>query len=105
MGKTWGISPKVALGMYKTVLLPQILYAALVWWPKVTRMEAKNLLWSLQRSYLRAPVGSMTTPTKTLSNPLFNFPGPGCQWSSQIHCIQIAVSGRMKEYKFWTFKT
>jgi len=106
MGKTWGISNKVALWMYKSVLLPQILYASLVWWPKVTIMEAKNLMWSILVSYLRAPVGSMTTtPTETLSNPLFNSPGPGCQWSSQMHCIQIEVSGRMKEYRFRTLKT
>ena len=30
MGKTWGISPKIALWMYKTVLLPQILYSSVV---------------------------------------------------------------------------
>jgi hypothetical protein len=30
--------------MYKTVLLPQILYASVVWWPTVSRLEAQKLL-------------------------------------------------------------
>jgi len=38
-----------------------------VWWSMVSRVEAKNLLQSLQGSHLRAIVESMkTTPTETL---------------------------------------
>jgi hypothetical protein len=44
MGKSWGINPKIAIWMYKTILLPQILYASVVWWPMVSKLEAKNVL-------------------------------------------------------------
>lgn len=53
--------------MYKTMLNPQILYVSVVCCPMVSRLEAKNLLESLQISYLRAAVGSMKTiPTRAL---------------------------------------
>jgi hypothetical protein len=56
-GKTWGINPKRALWMYKAILLPKLMYAAIVLWPVVSRVEIRNLLRSLQGNYLRAAVG------------------------------------------------
>jgi hypothetical protein len=51
--------------MYKAILLPKLLYASVVWWPMVSRVEARNLLKSLQVSYLRVAVGFLeTTPTE-----------------------------------------
>jgi len=47
MGKTWGINPEIAIRMYKIILVPQILYASMVWWPMVSREEARSLLQSL----------------------------------------------------------
>jgi hypothetical protein len=50
--------------MYKAVLLPQVLHDSVVWWPVVSEVEAMNLLWSLQNSYMRAAVGfTKITPT------------------------------------------
>jgi hypothetical protein len=66
MGKTWGINSMLVLWMYKAILLPKLLYASVVWWPMVSRVETRNLLQSLQEGYLRAAVGSMKTPTETL---------------------------------------
>jgi hypothetical protein len=67
MGKTWGINPKLALWKYKAILLPELLYVLVVWWPMVSRMETRSLLQSLQRSCLRAAVGFMKmTPTEAL---------------------------------------
>jgi len=34
MGKTWGTKPRVALWLYKMVLLPRLMYAAVVWWKR-----------------------------------------------------------------------
>jgi hypothetical protein len=45
--------------MFQAILLPKLLYASVVWWPMVSRVEAKNLLQSLEGRYLRAAVGSM----------------------------------------------
>jgi hypothetical protein len=39
MGKTWGINSKLALWMYKAILLPELLYVTVVWWPKMSRVE------------------------------------------------------------------
>jgi hypothetical protein len=67
MGKTWGLKPRVALWLYKAVLLPRLTYAAVVWWSRVEKVEAGNLLRSLQGNYLRAVTGAMkTTPTEGL---------------------------------------
>jgi hypothetical protein len=33
IGKTWGINPKIALWMYKAILLPKLLHAAIVCGP------------------------------------------------------------------------
>jgi hypothetical protein len=75
MGKTWGINSKLALWMYKAILLPKLLYASVVWWPMVSSVETKNLLRSLQGSYLRAAVRFMkTTPTEALEVDLCQTP-------------------------------
>jgi hypothetical protein len=58
MGKTWRINSKLALWIYKVILLPKFPYASVVWRPMVSRVETRNLLRSLQRSYLRAAVGA-----------------------------------------------
>ena len=61
--------------MYKAILLPKLLYVSVVWWPMVRRLEARNLLRSLQGGYLRAAVGSMkTTPTEALEVALCQTP-------------------------------
>jgi hypothetical protein len=58
--------------VYKAVLLPQILYDSVVWWPVVSKVEAMNLLWSLQSSYMRAAVGSTKiTPIEALEVALY----------------------------------
>ncbi|XP_020296585.1 uncharacterized protein LOC109861372, partial [Pseudomyrmex gracilis] len=67
MGKSGGIKLNTALWIYKAVLVPNLTYAAVVWWPRVEKTESKNLLKSLQDNYLRAAVGAMrTTPTEAL---------------------------------------
>jgi len=71
MGKTWGIKPSIAMWLYKMVLLPRLMYAAVVWWPRMERVEARNLLKSLQGNYLRAATGTMrSTPTEALQTAL-----------------------------------
>jgi len=47
VGKTWGIKPNIVLWIYKAILLPRLTYAAVVWWPKVEKVGARNLLRSL----------------------------------------------------------
>jgi hypothetical protein len=65
--------------MYKAILLPKLMYAAIVWWSIVSWVEIRNLLQSLQGNYLRVAVGAMkTTPTEAGSSPLPGSPGFSC---------------------------
>jgi hypothetical protein len=70
--KTWRINPKIALWIYKGILLLKLLYTAIVWWPLVGKVETRNLLRSLQGNYLKAAVGAMKTiPTGALEVALY----------------------------------
>jgi len=75
MGNTWGIKPRVALWLHKMVLLSRLPYAAVVWWPRVEKVEARNQLKSLQGSYLMAVTGAMKSiPTEALEIALCSPP-------------------------------
>jgi hypothetical protein len=75
MGKTWGINPWLAVSMHKAILLPKHMYMSVVWWDIVSRVQARNVLQSLQSGYLRAAVGSMkTTPTQVIEVALCQTP-------------------------------
>jgi hypothetical protein len=75
MGKIWGINTKLALWMYKAILLPKRRYASVVLWPMVSRVEARNLLRILQDNYLIFAVGSTKmTHTEVLEVALFQTP-------------------------------
>lgn len=93
MGRSWGMKPRTALWLYKTVLLPRLVYASVVWWPRVEKMEAKNLLNSLQGNYLRAAIGAMkTTQTVALEVALCIHPldltvlGTACITAYRLRC-------------------
>lgn len=105
MCKSWGMIHKVALWMYKTVLYPQILYVSMTCCPVVSRMEATNLLRSLQSSYLRAAVGSAyeTYTYKALEVVLSLAP----QYLSmeQLDSLQIGMSERMWECRVRTYES
>jgi hypothetical protein len=68
--------------MYKAILLSKLLYAAVVWWPMVRRVEIRNLLCRLQGNNLRAAAGSMKmTTTEALEVTL-------CQASLDLAAIE-----------------
>ncbi|XP_011312937.1 uncharacterized protein [Fopius arisanus] len=70
MGRDWGFSPKISLWLYKMVLLPRLMYAAVVWWPSAKRVEIRNRLTCLRRNFPRAATGAMRTiPTDPLDVP------------------------------------
>jgi len=49
VGKTWGITPKIAYWIYTIILRPMLTHGAVVWWPRVELGVARTLLSSLQR--------------------------------------------------------
>lgn len=67
VGSNWGLRPQVVHWLYKMVILPQILYGAIVWWPKAVQRVASQQLASLQRMACLCISGAFTsTPTAAL---------------------------------------
>lgn len=74
-GKTWGLSPKLALWSYTTIARPRITYASLVWWPKVNEKTAQAKLNKVQRlACLTATSAMRTTPTAAMEAMLHILP-------------------------------
>jgi len=72
------------------VLLPRLTYAAVVWWPRVEKVEVRNLPKSLQSSYLRVAIAMKSTPIEALEVALCYPP------LDQL----IACSARLTAYRF-----
>jgi ribonuclease HI len=72
VAKSWGISPKIMMWVYKQIILPRITYGSVVWWHKAKIKKYSSKLDSLQRAALMMVTGAMrSTPTKSL-NVLMN---------------------------------
>ncbi|XP_073966168.1 uncharacterized protein [Choristoneura fumiferana] len=67
VGKQWGLSPKVTLWLYQSVIRPIISYGAVVWWPRTKLITVEAKLQRFQRLACMATPGCMrTTPTAAL---------------------------------------
>ncbi len=67
IGRIWGLSPKMALWLYKRVIIPKITYAAVAWWYGMDTALTRSKLERLQRAACIMITGAMrTTPTKVL---------------------------------------
>lgn len=67
VGRSWGLVPKITLWLYTQVILPQITYGALVWWPRVKFNNSSNQLRSLQRMAELSITGAMkSTPVAAM---------------------------------------
>ncbi len=65
IGRTWGLLLKMALWLYKCVIIPKITYAAVAWWDSMDIALARFELERLQRAACIMITGAMkTTPTK-----------------------------------------
>jgi len=49
VGKTWDISPRIAHWLYTAVVRPMLVYAAVVWCPRVELNTARTMLERIQR--------------------------------------------------------
>ncbi len=67
IGKTWGLSPKLSLWLYKRMIIPKIIYAAVAWWNSMDIALARSELERLQRAACIMITGAVrTTSTKVL---------------------------------------
>ena len=86
VGKTWGITPKIAHWIYITIIRPMLTHGAVVWWPRVELAVARTLLSSLQRLACLAITGAIrTTPTAAMEMLTGLLP-------LDIHIKQVAMS-------------
>ncbi|XP_029679486.1 uncharacterized protein LOC115245344, partial [Formica exsecta] len=62
-GQTWGLRSGMGYWIYTAILRPSLLYAAVLWWPRVQLASAKISLEHLRALILRGALGAMrTTP-------------------------------------------
>lgn len=67
MGRSWGLSPKITIWLYTSVIRPIITYGAIAWWPRTELITAKSKLQRFQRLACTAVTSCMkTTPTAAL---------------------------------------
>ncbi len=50
IGRTWGLSPKMALLLYKRMIIPKITYVTVAWWDGMDSALARSELERLQRA-------------------------------------------------------
>ena len=68
VSRTWGLSPKMALWLYKQVVLPRIMYGSIVWWHRAKIKSNAEKLNSVQRLAMLMCTGCMrSTPTLALN--------------------------------------
>ena len=74
IGKTWGLSPKRIYWMYTSIIKPILMYACIVWWPRLNFANSRKLLTQIQRLGCLSITGAMsTTPTAALE-AILNLP-------------------------------
>ena len=68
IAKTWGLSPKMMLWVYKQIIIPRITYGSLTTWKAINDKKSYfNMLNKIQRMALLMVTGAMrTTPTTAL---------------------------------------
>ena len=67
IGKTWGLTPRVAYWLYHAVILPTILYGSIIWWRRTSLKTCCKKLDSVQRLACLCISGAFrTTPTKAI---------------------------------------
>ncbi len=65
IGRAWGLSPKMILGLYKRVIVPKITHASVAWWDIMDIVSARSELECLQRAACTMiPAEMRTTQTK-----------------------------------------
>jgi ribonuclease HI len=67
VGRSWGLKSKMTHWLYKQVILPRILYGAIVWWPRTESTTGKKTLSTMQRMATMIITGAMrNTPGAAL---------------------------------------
>src|SRR5699024_5957401 len=65
--KSWGINSKKRLVLYKTIILPMMLYAAEIWFPHLDASSKKKLD-SLQYCFLKHAIQAFNTVSSNITH-------------------------------------
>jgi ribonuclease HI len=67
VGRKWGLRPAMISWIYRAIILPRVLYGAVVWWHRARIKEYQKELNKVQRLACLMVTGAMrTTPTQAL---------------------------------------
>ncbi|XP_054085715.1 uncharacterized protein LOC128921627 isoform X1 [Zeugodacus cucurbitae] len=81
IGKRWGLSPKVVLWLYVTIIKPIMFYGVVVWWRAFEKVTLAKQLERVQRAALIGISGALrTTPTMALN--------------AILHVASVDIAGR-----------
>ncbi len=99
IGSNWGLKPYMAFWLYKMVISPQLLYGALVWWPKTEQQVARQRLATLQRlACLYISGAFISTPTAALEVLLGLLPlDVSIKLEAMKAAYRLASSGLLRE--------
>ncbi len=82
IGRTWGLSPKMSLWLYKHVIIPKITYAAVAWWDSMDIALTRSELDCLQRAACIMIAGKMRTTPRKVLEMFFDLPTLGTAMES-----------------------
>lgn len=67
VARSWGLTPKAMLWIYKMIVMPRITYGCIIWWPAVKKKGVKLKLRTEQRNELMLVTGAVkSTPGQAL---------------------------------------
>lgn len=101
-GQTWGLKPRMVRWIYKAIVVPQLIYASVVWWPALRRATNRKALDRVYRLTGLGITGALsTTPTLALG-ALVNLPPPHitAEIEARKAAIRLLFNGRWR--KAWS---
>jgi CRISPR/Cas system CSM-associated protein Csm2 small subunit len=97
LGRTWGISPRSMAYIWNSMIIPRILFSAIIWWRIIQYKKYTEKLNSLQRLAAMLISGaSKTTPTYALFNILGLSP-----MEDRIYLAALKTSIRLHNWNAW----
>ncbi|XP_048511339.1 uncharacterized protein LOC125500980 [Athalia rosae] len=95
IGQTWGLRPRTLKWIYTAILLPQITFAAVIWWPATGRVNNRKALERVYRLATLGITGAMRiTPTLAMG-ALLNLTPPHIAVETEIWrtALRLRFSG------------
>ncbi|XP_057332064.1 uncharacterized protein LOC130671935 [Microplitis mediator] len=97
-GTTWGLKPKLVKWIYMAILIPQLTFASVIWWPAIRRDVNIKALNKVYRLALLGIIGEFkTTPTLAMG-ALLNVVLPNIT----VESLAVKTSLRLHFVELWS---